>query len=140
MCFHALQDLIFLVVTLFFQFWIADNTTTDNQFISSIIRPNNEQIFTEVLRNLLCNLGHCQLLVQHFSSVQFKTKQPWRLIVNCFFNLFIRNSKVSFDSIVILFNNCASWIWIVENFSSRSDILQRRVLDRRLHNLGFLNI
>ena len=75
MSLNTFQNLILFRIGILVQgFWISNHSTTNNQLVSSIVWPNNKQIFTKVLRNLFRNLGHCQLFIQHLGTVELQSQ------------------------------------------------------------------
>ena len=101
------------------------------KLFSIVVIENSHEVITKCGIDLLGNLFHCQLLVCHPLSVQFKTQQPGGYACG----VKIRHLIVDIDKLLVLGDNCVLGVWIIVDGCVSCDLPQSGVFQPTQHIL-----
>mmetsp|Transcript_30764 Transcript_30764/g.55723 ORF Transcript_30764/g.55723 Transcript_30764/m.55723 type:complete len:207 (-) Transcript_30764:3334-3954(-) len=118
---------------------IIDDSHTNDQLISIIIRHENIQVRAVFILDFLFNLLHFHLLVKEHRLIQFDSEYPraqsTQVVVRCLTEL-----VVVLDELTIFLDDSVSNVRIVIYFREFHDVTEHSVLQHRMHQFCYIGI
>ena len=110
--------LVFLILA-------GHESNSEDEFLRVVIVKDAVEVLAKVSADLVSDLLHCQLLVRHSLSVQFKTEEPGGDTGRVKVGHFI----VDIDKLLIFRDDSVLGFWIVVNCCVGRDLTQSGVLN-----------